>query len=111
MYDTWRITVSYRASNTAGPASVRKGFSSSSSRLKMKSKKGKRALIISRPAFLGLLENYLAGEHHIIYTFRSILPNAHVFLLFAQETMSEIALLIGKSLFMVKPISKLINLN
>ena len=28
---------------------------------------------------------------------------------FAQETMSEIALLIGKSLFMVKPISKLIN--
>ena len=30
---------------------------------------------------------------------------------FAPETMSEIALLIGKSLFMVKPISKLINLN
>ena len=51
MYDTWRITVSYRASNTAGPASVRKGFSSSSSRLKIKSKKEKRALIISRQAF------------------------------------------------------------
>ena len=56
------------------------------------------------------MENYLAGEHHIIYVpSRSILLNAHVFLLFAQETMSEIALLIGKSLFMVKPISKLIN--
>ena len=46
MYDTWRITVSYRAPNTAGPASVRKGFSSRSSRLKIKSKKEKRALII-----------------------------------------------------------------
>ena len=51
MYDTWRITVSNRASNTAGPASVRKGFSSRSSRLKIKSKKEKQALIISRLAF------------------------------------------------------------